>query len=107
MTKLQVDAGGRAWRRRYEKPSEIPPTARQDQVLQFIAQGWTRAEIATELGITLTTVRYHLESLRIRLAAENTPHMIHLAWERGWLTTTSPGEANNPSRDSRLVSDSE
>lgn len=51
-------------------PSE-PLTEREHDVLRHVAQGRSNSEIATELHITLSTVKTHLASLMSKLAARN------------------------------------
>ena len=47
-----------------------PLTARQAQVLQLIAQGYTNAQIAQTLEISLRTVEFHRSNLMARLNAQ-------------------------------------
>ncbi len=54
------------------KPPRLPIhssllTERQQEVLRLIARGRTNFEIATELGITLETVKYHVTEILTRL----------------------------------------
>ncbi len=48
-----------------------PLTEREEQVLLAVARGLSNSEIASELYITLSTVKTHLASLMMKLAARN------------------------------------
>ena len=48
-----------------------PLTAREEEVLVTVARGLTNAEIASELHISLSTVKTHLASLMNKLGARN------------------------------------
>lgn len=48
-----------------------PLTEREEQVLALVARGRTNAEIATELYVSLSTVKTHIASLMTKLAARN------------------------------------
>jgi DNA-binding NarL/FixJ family response regulator len=48
-----------------------PLTEREEQVLITVATGRTNAEIARELHISLSTVKFHLASLMTKIGARN------------------------------------
>ncbi|MEP7331090.1 MAG: response regulator transcription factor [Terracoccus sp.] len=48
-----------------------PLTEREEQVLVTVATGRTNAEIARELHISLSTVKFHLSSLTTKIGARN------------------------------------
>ncbi len=48
-----------------------PLTEREEQVLVTVATGRTNAEIASELHISLSTVKFHLSSLMTKIGARN------------------------------------
>ncbi len=48
-----------------------PLTEREEEVLALVARGRTNAEIATELFISLSTVKTHVASLMTKLGARN------------------------------------
>ena len=48
-----------------------PLTAREEEVLATVARGMSNSEIASELYITLSTVKTHLASLMTKLGARN------------------------------------
>jgi len=53
-------------------PVQIDPlTEREEEVLVFVARGWTNAEIARELYVSLSTVKSHVASLMAKLGARN------------------------------------
>jgi DNA-binding NarL/FixJ family response regulator len=57
-------------------------TAREAEVLFWVARGKTNDEIATILGIGLTTVKKHLESTYSKLGVENRTTAAAVALER-------------------------
>ena len=60
-----------------------PLTEREEEVLLTIARGRTNAEIADELHIILSTVKTHLGSLMVKLAARNRVEVAMWAYETG------------------------
>ncbi len=48
-----------------------PLTEREEEVLALVAQGRTNAEVATELFVSLSTVKTHVASLMTKLGARN------------------------------------
>jgi len=63
-------------------PQPIEPlTAREEQVLITVARGLTNAEIATDLHISLSTVKTHLASLMGKLGARNRVEIAMWAYE--------------------------
>ncbi len=66
-------------------PAELEPlglTPREAEVLFWVARGKTNGEIATVLGIGLTTVKKHLESTYAKLGVENRTTAAAMALER-------------------------
>jgi DNA-binding NarL/FixJ family response regulator len=57
-------------------------TPREAEVLFWVARGKTNDEIATVLGIGLTTVKKHLESTYMKLGVENRTSAAAMALER-------------------------
>lgn len=57
-------------------------TAREEDVLATVARGLSNSEIATELYITLSTVKTHLASLMTKLGARNRVEIAIWAHER-------------------------
>ncbi|WP_370942561.1 response regulator [Amycolatopsis sp. cg5] len=66
-----------------------PLTDREEQVLRTVARGRTNAEIATELYITLNTVKTHVASLMAKIGARNRVEIVMWAYETG--RTGAPG----------------
>lgn len=48
-----------------------PLTARQRQLMSFVADGYTNAQVARTLGITAATVRTHLQQIYTRLGVSS------------------------------------
>jgi DNA-binding NarL/FixJ family response regulator len=62
------------------EPLTEPLTAREDDVLQLLASGLTNKEIASRLGITDHTVKFHVNAILGKLAAETrTEAVVHAA----------------------------
>lgn len=58
-----------------------PLTAREEEVLLTVARGRTNPEIADELFISLSTVKFHLASLMTKLGARNRIELALWAYE--------------------------
>lgn len=58
-----------------------PLTGREEEVLVTVAQGRTNAEIAGELHISLSTVKFHLASLMNKIGARNRVEIAIWAYE--------------------------
>ncbi|MEJ7799053.1 MAG: response regulator transcription factor [Ilumatobacter sp.] len=65
-----------------EQPID-PLTAREEDVVRAVASGLTNAEIATDLHISLSTVKSHLASLMTKLGARNRVEIAMWAYETG------------------------
>lgn len=77
-----------------DNPMETPPgggheavglTPRQVEVLQLIAEGYTSAQIAERLVISLRTVEYHRHNLSDRLRLRRRVDIVHYAIAHGLL----------------------
>lgn len=76
---------GRRSGNREASPADLAPlglTPREAEVLFWVARGKTNDEIATVLGIGLTTVKKHLESTFAKLGVENRTTAAAMALER-------------------------
>lgn len=73
---------------------------RQKQVMILFAQGYTRQQIADELGIGIETVKTYLEHVRHRLDARNGTHAVALCIVLGLLET--PDEEGEPCSNTSL-----
>jgi LuxR family transcriptional regulator, transcriptional regulator of spore coat protein len=60
-------------------------TAREQQVLEFVANGLSAKEVAQEIDIAPRTVERHIENVRLKIRARNRTHMVTLAMELGLL----------------------
>ena len=65
-------------------PEEI--TEREREVLTLVGLGLSNTEIATELFITLATVKTHVSRLLTKLAARDRAQLIVIAYESGFVT---------------------
>lgn len=62
------------------EPLADPLTAREQDVLELLASGLTNKEIATRLGITDHTVKFHVNAILAKLGAETrTEAVVHAA----------------------------
>ncbi len=59
------------------------PTAREQQVLELLAQGLPNKTIAARLGISDQTVKFHVASLIGKLGASNRTDVVRRAVRRG------------------------
>lgn len=78
--------GGEPWfPRDAAAGAEAGPTGRQAVILVRLAEGRSNKAIASELGITERTVKYHLSEIYGRLGAANRAEAVARASSRGWL----------------------
>ncbi len=68
-------------------------TAREQQVLEFIAGGLSAKEVAQAIDIAPRTVERHIENVRLKIRARNRTHMVTLAMELGLLNIHMPQRA--------------
>ncbi|MDQ1014703.1 response regulator transcription factor [Streptomyces afghaniensis] len=64
-------------------PLREPLTGRELDVVRLVALGRTNAEIAAELYVSLSTVKTHLSSVQLKLAARNRVEIAAWAWQNG------------------------
>jgi DNA-binding NarL/FixJ family response regulator len=64
-------------------PATEPLTDRELDVVRLVALGRTNAEIAAELYVSLSTVKTHLSSIQLKLAARNRVEIAAWAWQHG------------------------
>lgn len=74
---------GLAFRMMDSKP--CPLTLREAEALRTAAKGFTTAEVAAGLGLSLGTVRNYLSRAIAKLGARNRVEAIRIADEAGWL----------------------
>ena len=65
-------------------------TEREQDVLALVARGLSNSEIATELFITLATVKTHMSRLLTKLGARDRAQLIVTAYESGFVTRLGP-----------------
>jgi DNA-binding NarL/FixJ family response regulator len=58
-------------------------TERELDVVEHVARGRTNAEIAEALFVSVSTVKTHLEAVRMKLGARNRTEVAIWAWEHG------------------------
>ncbi len=61
-------------------------TAREREVLQLAAEGWTEWQIAVRLGVTDHAIDKHMRACRQKLGSRNTNHAIALAFRNGFIS---------------------
>ncbi|WP_143677545.1 LuxR C-terminal-related transcriptional regulator, partial [Streptomyces scabiei] len=64
------------------RPQE-PLTDRELDVVRLVALGHTNAEIAASMFVSLSTVKTHLGSVQLKLAARNRVEIAAWAWRTG------------------------
>ncbi|MEO8106045.1 MAG: response regulator transcription factor [Actinomycetes bacterium] len=64
-----------------------PLTDREEDVLVTVARGLTNSEVASELHISLSTVKTHLTALMNKLGARNRVELVMWAYETGRVKT--------------------
>ncbi|WP_138493868.1 response regulator [Paenibacillus pinistramenti] len=67
------------------REDEQPLTAREREILQWVAQGMTNREVAEVLEISDQTVKNHLKNIMHKLQLENRVQLTRYAVERGWV----------------------
>lgn len=65
------------------RPSPLSP--REGQLLAALAEGYTRAEIASRWGISVGTVHNHIRVIHAKLGARTTAQALATALRNGWL----------------------
>ncbi|MDL5198951.1 response regulator transcription factor [Streptomyces sp. ALI-76-A] len=65
-------------------PAAEPLTDRERDVVRLVALGRTNAEIAAEIYVSLSTVKTHLSSVQLKLAARNRVEIAAWAWQHGY-----------------------
>ncbi|WP_126172149.1 response regulator transcription factor [Altericroceibacterium xinjiangense] len=61
---------------RFEESNVVQLTARERDVLQYVAMGRSAKETAIELKIAPCTVERHVENVRLKTRTRNRAHMI-------------------------------
>ena len=63
-------------------------TDREQEILEYIAQGFSTKEAAKMIDIAPRTVDRHVENIRLKLRAKNRTHMVTCAAMAGLLQVT-------------------
>lgn len=63
-----------------------PLSAREQEILEWVASGHTNREIAEGLMISENTVKNHLKNILQKLHLENRVQLTSYAYEQGWIT---------------------
>lgn len=79
-----------------------PPqlTAREREVLRWVAAGLQNKEIAQTLDLSLATVRNHIHNILEKLGVHSKLEAVSLAFRNGWVPRTAPPaeQTNGPLR---------
>jgi DNA-binding NarL/FixJ family response regulator len=70
----------------FHNPVEEPLTARENQVLELLAEGLPNKTIAARLGISDQTAKFHVASILSKLGATNRTDAVRRAVRRGLIT---------------------
>jgi LuxR family transcriptional regulator, transcriptional regulator of spore coat protein len=70
-------------------------TARERQVLELVAGGYSAKEAAGQIGIAPRTVERYIEKVRLKMRAKNRAHMVTQAVLAGYLKIGSGTEAKS------------
>ena len=76
-----------------ERPLVEPLTRREQQVLRLLAEGYTGPEIAEQLTVTLSSVKFHTQNIYGKLGANSKRQAVTRAGELGLLGDASPAAA--------------
>ncbi len=60
-------------------------TPRETEVFQYVARGWTNAEIAAQIGRTEGTVKVHVKNILHKLDAHDRTEAVAIGLERGFI----------------------
>ncbi len=74
---------------RFEKNDIVQLTARELDVLRYVAMGRSAKETAIELNIAPCTVERHVENVRLKTRTRNRAHMIAHVIREGLLQSQS------------------
>ncbi len=83
MAAKMLEEFSRYGRAKARADSERNLTDREEEVLQLVAQGKTNKEIASQLVISESTVKYHLRNILEKLHLENRAQVMAYAAQRG------------------------
>jgi DNA-binding CsgD family transcriptional regulator len=75
---------------RTNPPAARRITARERDVLELVAEGYSTTEIARALWITEDTVRTHIKRMLVRLGARTRAHAVAIAFREGLWAPDAP-----------------
>jgi two-component system response regulator DegU len=70
-----------------------PLTARETQILNYVANGNTNKQIATSLQISEQTIKNHVSAILRKLNANDRAHAVVVAIRHGWISVDSRAAA--------------
>jgi DNA-binding CsgD family transcriptional regulator len=73
---------------RFQAPHGRPPTAREREVLDLLADGATDEQIAARLAVSPATVQSHVRTAKAKLGARTRAQAVALALQRGLIGTS-------------------
>jgi DNA-binding NarL/FixJ family response regulator len=62
-----------------------PLTAREQEILEWVAKGYANRNISVELDISEHTVKNHLKNIMQKLHMDNRVQLTRYAFEQGWI----------------------
>ncbi len=60
-------------------------TAREREVLDLLARGWSNKQIGARLGVAENTVKFHVASILAKLDATTRTQAVTIGVRRGWI----------------------
>lgn len=70
---------------RQDSQQEVLLSDKEQEILQYVAQGFTNKAIASNLGVTQRTVENYLSKLFVRLHVESRAEAVIVAKENAWI----------------------
>jgi NarL family two-component system response regulator LiaR len=67
-------------------PPDYGLTEREQQVLDLLAEGRSNADIAEELVISLSTVKFHVRSIMAKMEVSSRTEIVALAWKHNLIS---------------------
>ncbi|WP_168119014.1 response regulator transcription factor [Paenibacillus sp. HB172176] len=67
------------------KSKQSTLTGREQEILEWVAQGQTNREIAESLQISENTIKNHLKNIMMKLHLQNRVQLTRYAFEQGWI----------------------
>jgi LuxR family transcriptional regulator of spore coat protein len=65
-------------------------TQREQEILEYVADGWSAKQVARLTQLAPRTVERHIENIRIKMHSRNAPHMVSYAYSNGILRIAAP-----------------